>query len=615
MITRNPLRAWLPLTLIGGAALVWPGLDRGWYPHDEGQIGQSALRVLAGELPHRDFTEAYTGGLSLLHAAVFRFTGPDALQLRILLFAVTLVWLPLVFSLGRRVLGEAGAAALALLAVAWSVPLYPAALPSWYNLFFATGAAYSLVRYAESGRRGWLVAAGAACGFSILAKITGLFHLAGVMVAVVLLEQRRRPMASRLQGSAWSALLATGLAGAAVVVLLLLLRSGRLLHPIVLGVPVLAVCLSAAVGELRRVPLAGRALAEQSVLPMALPIVGALLPIAGFIVPYLRAGAIGALRAGVLGLPSERILHASMAPFWFWFVPAVAALALVIALLAAREVPPRRAMGLAAVLLCILTLVALTDWRAYQIAWDMVWHAGPIAIVAGALALASQRAQADVLAHRAHDAAAADVVCLVLLPIAAFAALVQFPFMAPIYGAYVLPLMLLLVAAVWQMHPAVRPGISLAPVGAPMALFAALMLRDHDQQKLGFVYQRLPEAALDNARVPLRVPLEDKRVYERVVALVRTHVGDGRMWAGPDMPEAYFLSGQPNPTRTMYEFFEPTPLDRQVASATRDPSVRVVVLNLAPSFSDTLPTSTRDMLAARFPASELVGHFDVRWIP
>src|SRR2546427_5614709 len=39
-------------------------LKRSWAPEDEGTLGQSAERVLQGELPQRDFDDVYTGGLS-----------------------------------------------------------------------------------------------------------------------------------------------------------------------------------------------------------------------------------------------------------------------------------------------------------------------------------------------------------------------------------------------------------------------------------------------------------------------------------------------------------------------------------------------------------------------
>src|SRR5687768_6267523 len=60
-------------------------LSDGWIPHDEGQLGQTAERTLRGELPHRDFDDMYTGGLSFLHAAAFRLWGIDSASLRVIL--------------------------------------------------------------------------------------------------------------------------------------------------------------------------------------------------------------------------------------------------------------------------------------------------------------------------------------------------------------------------------------------------------------------------------------------------------------------------------------------------------------------------------------------------
>ena len=54
------------------AALLISHIDRGWVPHDEGLIGHTAERVLAGELPHRDFDDVYTGGLAYINAGAMR---------------------------------------------------------------------------------------------------------------------------------------------------------------------------------------------------------------------------------------------------------------------------------------------------------------------------------------------------------------------------------------------------------------------------------------------------------------------------------------------------------------------------------------------------------------
>src|SRR5688500_18536046 len=62
-------------------------LFRGWFPHDDGALAESARRVLAGELPHRDFAEIYTGTLSYLHALAFLAFGEELTSMRLVLFA------------------------------------------------------------------------------------------------------------------------------------------------------------------------------------------------------------------------------------------------------------------------------------------------------------------------------------------------------------------------------------------------------------------------------------------------------------------------------------------------------------------------------------------------
>src|SRR5438309_1209448 len=110
---------WLVLGVawVLGAAVGGHYLRRGWVPHDAGSLAQSAERVLAGELPHRDFDDIYTGGLSFLHALAFRLFGTTLLSLRLVLLMAFLAWLPAVYyvaarrsSRGDRLLGAGGGA-------------------------------------------------------------------------------------------------------------------------------------------------------------------------------------------------------------------------------------------------------------------------------------------------------------------------------------------------------------------------------------------------------------------------------------------------------------------------------------------------------------------------
>src|ERR1019366_9387 len=145
---------WVISTVYVGA-----NLKRGWVPHDEGTLGQSAERALNGELPNRDFDD-YTGGLTFVHALAFREFGINLASMRIVLFVFFVAWVPAIFYVASRFGSAYSAGAVTLLAVAWSVPNYPGPMPSWYNLFFATFGAAALFRYLEVGSRRWLLAAG-----------------------------------------------------------------------------------------------------------------------------------------------------------------------------------------------------------------------------------------------------------------------------------------------------------------------------------------------------------------------------------------------------------------------------------------------------------------------
>src|SRR5262249_3659035 len=113
-------------------------VDRGWVPHDDGSLAHMAERVLDGELPHRDFDDIYTGGLSFLSAGAFKLLGINLLSIRITLLAFFLAFIAAFYSIALRFASPAIAAAVTLLGVVWSVPNYYAGMPSWYNLFFAT---------------------------------------------------------------------------------------------------------------------------------------------------------------------------------------------------------------------------------------------------------------------------------------------------------------------------------------------------------------------------------------------------------------------------------------------------------------------------------------------
>jgi hypothetical protein len=83
---------WLALFIVWAISIGYMAthLKRGWVPHDERTLGQSAERALHGKLPHRDFDDLYSGGLAYLDAPAFRELGTNVASLRIALGIIVL---------------------------------------------------------------------------------------------------------------------------------------------------------------------------------------------------------------------------------------------------------------------------------------------------------------------------------------------------------------------------------------------------------------------------------------------------------------------------------------------------------------------------------------------
>ena len=141
--TRRSIMIFLLVWLLS-AAYLGINLNKGWNQYDEGTLGQTAERILHGEMPHRDFHDPYTGGLAYTNAAIFKFFGINLFWLRLFLFVFFLAWVPAIYVLARQFLNPWPAAAVTLVAVAWSVPNYPAAMPSWFNEKFAVASGPTL---------------------------------------------------------------------------------------------------------------------------------------------------------------------------------------------------------------------------------------------------------------------------------------------------------------------------------------------------------------------------------------------------------------------------------------------------------------------------------------
>ena len=584
-------------------------LGRGWIPNDDGSLAHSAERVLQGELPHRDFDDIYTGGLAALNAMAFRLLGTTLWTLRLVLFAVFLAWVPAVYAIARRFAAPVAAGMITLLAVIWSVPNYPAAMPSWYNLFLATFGILALLEHLEDGRRRWLVAAGVAGGLSFLVKVVGLYYVAGVLLFFVFLAQeqsRADTSAVRQRNVAYAIVVSVG-------VLLFVAALATLVRNNVRAADVVHFY---APGALIAWLLIRREWMESTgtsaerftrLLRLIVPfLLGVALPIALFLVPYLRAHAVGDFVRGVFLLPAKRlgITEMSMPPLW-------TALALVplgiVAACSRRALTRRETTLLIAGLALLLVGSRFIPWP-YLAVWSSARHLLPALVLVGVLLVARPRAadESDPLLRTR---------VMLLLSVTALCSLVQFPFASPIYFFYVAPLVVLSTAALYRY---LRPASNVIPraVTAFYLVFGVWLVNTGSLYGMGRFYRSQAPTERLVPRAGLAVTRVQAIVYNYAISVLLEHARGGYTWASPDCPEIYFLSGLRNPTRTLFEFFdEPSGRTERVLHDLDTHGVTAIVLNMTPGFSPGISHELAVRLAQRYPRAEQVGNFIIRWQP
>jgi hypothetical protein len=596
----------LAAAVLGGMASIWTILDRGWVPFDEGTLGQAAERVLHGQLPHRDFTDPYTGGLAGLHALAMHLFGVSLMAPRYALFIAFALWLPALWWLAMRWGGPRWAVAITIIGAWWSLPIYPAAMPSWYLLFIGTWIVVALERWQASkpgGRGRWLVLAGVLCGTAVLIKQTGLYLVAGTLLGVLSGDQA--DVRAR-----WGDAKPAGRTDPTIVLLLALLGacvlrlmwgqvgSGELLSEIL---PIYALLALAALREWR---LTGDTSARWKALLRyaGTVIVAAAVPVVLFLVPYASSGSLGVLYADAIGEGAKRIssLHWAMRPALTLLIlasPVYAVLAL--ELLSAK----RRVLGVLAIAAAVPILwFSFTTVTGYESLWFFGTSMLPVGValvfVVGYRAWRTQRA--------------ADPVLFMLAGITAFQALNQFPFAAPTYFAYVAPLAILTAIAA-AAHFGALPRLNTAAL--ILAGFAGIVLRVGTLRNLGFYPLRGDYThRLAVPRGGLLVTAYDSSRYKYLLDLVAQHRGNGTVYAGPELPEVYFLSGQRSPGRDSYSLFA-TPVgdSTELPGLFSTNAANVIVIKRRPLFSPPLRDDIYEWLSIRYPLGQRMDTLEVRW--
>ena len=603
------------LGLVATIAYLAVSMRAGFIAHDEGLLGQSADRVLAGEAPHVDFNDPYTGGLSYLHAAAFRAFGARSSSLRVVLLLFSIAFVAAYFLIARRIVAPLGAAAATFGAVAWSLKNYFAGLPSWYNLFFATFGTLALMIDAERRREGrssamplWI--AGLMGGCSVLFKISGLyFVLAGWLYVLydAQVSDRSGPAPARparfrlADAGAW-------LAPAATCAALLALLARRLepmdvLHFLLPGTALALVPWLAMRRQAGRPPAADAWLLRRA----ATFVSGVALPPLLFVALYVAGhgwGAAAALGDGNFVAPKLRFDYAEAplpppaslilaAPLLLLFLPVVQ-----------RRLRGWIAIGMLALGLATVLVLAASRPAVYQIVWAALRPLVPLLV-----ALAIVR-----LARRDPGGAGGDRGrrLFLLATVVAFTSLIQYPYAFGTYFFYAAPLILLLMLEIGRRQPETRTAR--ACLFAFLLLFAVLLLNGTNVRTFGVAYTPSDKTALlAPDRVNLRVPVVQKHGYEAITELVRRQTSQpDDVWAGPDTPEIYFLTGKRNPGRSFYDFFDADP-EGDLLRRTAEPGIRLLVINRRPEFSPPLSPATLTVLAERFPNARDVGPMQIRW--
>ena len=588
-------------SVLVAAIYVWTKLDQGWIAHDEGQLGQCAQRTFAGELPHRDFDEMYTGALSFLNALSFQIWGANSLSIRWMLFAWFVPFLASMYWLFSELTKPVTAGLLTLLAAAWSIPMYPAPMPSWYNLFFAGWVLCALMCFLKKGQRRYLLLAGLMIGGSILFKITGVFILAGTLLFLYFFRQTSRGEGDDESTSRLFSVLATiALLVAGSLSFVFVTSQDPIMQALHFVIPFLGLVAIVIFREwtLARGKLKDRVLdLVRDFTPL---MIGIAIPMGCLVIYYWNENALGDLAYGILILPGKRIdLAALPFPSLDNLIFSVPIGALIFAGLwsikgKSKAQPSKtsksRAMLIGSIAMIAFLLMIGSDFG--RIVGLMSFrNLGPI-LVLGNLAL--------IFGFREKLTRQRQHLLYLVTVIPFFVSLIQFPYASPIYFFYAAPLLILTALIAVELQGRV-PRKLLMVVVVFLILFSSIQFHA-PVTGLPFVSNH-HRVRLESERCQFIVDSKEAAAVNAMCELVAQHSSaNDTVFTTPDLPEVNYLCNRRPFNGVMYEFFRKDlyadleKLKDELAS--RD--VRLVVINERPPFSPQVTEDFRTIALADY---------------
>jgi len=169
---------------------------------DEGYFLEQASRVVAGQVPYRDFESLYTPGLTYVHAAVFAAAGePAIILMRGVAWLGRAAEVALMYALARPLVSPLWAA-LAPLFVLVGLDAAPDRWnthPGWPSAAAGLLTMWTVAEWARAERPAkWLVASGAAAGLTFLFKQNAGVFISAAVGLFVLLHARGQRLGSVL---------------------------------------------------------------------------------------------------------------------------------------------------------------------------------------------------------------------------------------------------------------------------------------------------------------------------------------------------------------------------------------------------------------------------------
>jgi hypothetical protein len=562
----------------------------GVIPGDTGTLAHAAERVLDGELPHRDFDDPYSGGLSVLNAASFAVWGEHVSSMRRIWIAASAAFCGLAYYLARRALNRAAALGIVAALFLWSMPNYPSPMPTWYNLFLAAAGVWALDRYLTTERLRWVAVAGALAGASLLFKVVGLYFFAAAGLFFVFHAQSRSlgqadrvERSSLLASSSSAAAIWAGLGLVAAAVISLIAVTPRIPELTTFAAPTVALAGFLAYRERQawRIEPAARLL--QVFRDTGLLLAGAAVSLVVYLAPYALSGSLGSWWEGVFVKPQLRLGDAHMGrpidPALFcgalFGVGSMAAAVTIGVNTRYRLVP---VLFVAALGFCLLTMAR--DRDVYALVWESL-RLAPLAAVGVGIVVLNRR-EADDEGRRSAGRT------FLWLALAALFSLVQYPLAHGIYFLYLAPVLFLAVAHLAAQSERVAAAAAVRPAGVALlsfvVLFGGTWVYAANPTLYGVRYSPCNwNSRLSTERARIRYDPATARIYNSLIDEVRRHSArESCILALPDCPEIYYFTGRRNPTRTFFDAFDGdygrAERDRRILRLIERHNINVVVL-------------------------------------